>query len=268
MSLILGSETTLSISFRNSFSIFVNFRGNLVFIEFNKKIDIDSFTKKLSDGEPAQIEDVFPGDTADAIFKALDQDIEWILAFKTKKGPVSLTPAQLQELPTPIIQQYHQQIHQNARDKFQYIYSTYAINEAAKAGKQVNEVLMAFHDFLNSQQALNFFTKASGVPNIKRATCHATYYGPGHFITRHNDVAQYPGEDRLVNFVFSFTKGWNPAWGGYLEFYDESNNISRGFMPRYNIVTASKVPAFHSVSYVTPFSGAPRYSITGWFCGT
>ncbi len=39
----------------------------------------------------------------------------------------------------------------------------------------------------------------------------ATGYGPGHFLTAHNDFD--PEKDRKVAFVFNFTKDWKAEWG-------------------------------------------------------
>ena len=38
-----------------------------------------------------------------------------------------------------------------------------------------------------------------------------------------------------------------------------------GLLPTFNTLNIFRVPADHSVSMVTPFAGAVRYAITGWF---
>jgi Rps23 Pro-64 3,4-dihydroxylase Tpa1-like proline 4-hydroxylase len=35
-------------------------------------------------------------------------------------------------------------------------------------------------------------------------------------------------------------------------------------VPAYNSLVLFKVPVWHSVTFVTPFAGEVRYSITGW----
>ena len=66
-------------------------------------------------------------------------------------------------------------------------------------------------------------------------------------------------------YVFNLTKDWNPNWGGYLNFYDDDGNIEFGLRPSFNVLNMFAVPKQHSVSMLTPFTGAFRYSITGWF---
>ena len=240
----------------------------MIKIELNKKTNLKEFAKKLQSGEPTQIENVFSDETAEMIYNALDKDVEWTLTFKTPKGPVALSPAQIKRLPPQAVDQYFKLIHQSAAEEiFTYVFSTCPIDEAAKAGKPVNEVLLAFHAFLNTDEALDFFREASGDQGITRATCYASLFGPDQFITIHNDTDTYPSEDRRINCVFSFTKGWKPDWGGYLNFFDENNDIKHGFLPRFNVVTCAKLPAAHSVTAVAPFANASRFVIVSWFCG-
>ena len=59
--------------------------------------------------------------------------------------------------------------------------------------------------------------------NIDYADAQATRYEPGHFLTSHNDSVE--GKNRLVAYVFNFTPGWHPDWGGNLMFYDEGAAI-------------------------------------------
>ena len=40
--------------------------------------------------------------------------------------------------------------------------------------------------------------------------------------------------------------------------------VARGYMPAFNTLNIFRVPQPHSVAWVTPLAGAPRYAVTGW----
>ncbi|MBL8647073.1 MAG: hypothetical protein JNL46_07435, partial [Sphingosinicella sp.] len=52
--------------------------------------------------------------------------------------------------------------------------------------------------------------------------------------------------------------------GGLLMFHDENGGISRVLTPAFNSLRVFAVPVPHSVSYVAPFAGKQRVSVTGW----
>ncbi len=90
----------------------------------------------------------------------------------------------------------------------------------------------------------------------------ATRYLPGHFLTSHDDGID--GEDRVAAYVINLTKGWRADWGGMLQFHNAAGDIPLALKPGFNTIHLFRVPQMHSVSYVAPFAGAPRYAITGW----
>jgi SM-20-related protein len=65
----------------------------------------------------------------------------------------------------------------------------------------------------------------------------------------------------------NFTPAWKSDWGGLLQFIDEDGHVAEAYAPAFNALNILRVPQKHAVSYVTPFAGAGRYSITGWLRG-
>ncbi|WP_375205661.1 2OG-Fe(II) oxygenase [Hyphococcus sp.] len=153
-------------------------------------------------------------------------------------------------------------IHAGAQKGFSYFYENIPIYDRWKAGSELSVPLKNAVAFLNSEPYLNFVRRVTGFDDIAFADAQATLYGPGHFLTLHNDAVE--GKNRRAAFVVNLTKKWRQDWGGYLNFFDEEGHIEGAFMPTFNTLNMFAVPAAHSVGLVSPFAGAVRISITGW----
>ena len=116
--------------------------------------------------------------------------------------------------------------------------------------------------FLNGERFLTFARNLTGFQDIAFADAQATLYGPGHFLTLHDDAVE--GKNRRAAYVLNLTENWREDWGGYLNFFDKVGNIEAAYKPAFNALNIFAVPAAHSVGLVAPFAGALRCSITGW----
>ena len=103
----------------------------------------------------------------------------------------------------------------------------------------------------------------TGVQGITKADAHATAYGPGHFLTRHLDYGE--DRERRAAYVLGMTEGWQPDWGGLLLFLNKKQDISEGYLPRFNVLTIFDIKHLHTVTQVASFAGKLRTSVTGWF---
>jgi Rps23 Pro-64 3,4-dihydroxylase Tpa1-like proline 4-hydroxylase len=65
--------------------------------------------------------------------------------------------------------------------------------------------------------------------------------------------------------VINLGHDWQADWGGLLQFFDESGQVTESFVPRYNTLSLFRVPQLHAVSLVAPWAERPRFGITGWF---
>jgi SM-20-related protein len=113
-----------------------------------------------------------------------------------------------------------------------------------------------------SDEALDFLRIVTGSADIAFADAQATNYGPGHFLTLHDDDAA--DQDRRAAYVMNLTRDWRADWGGLLTFHGNGGNVVESFVPAFNALNLFGVPQPHSVGFVTPFAGARRYSVTGW----
>jgi Rps23 Pro-64 3,4-dihydroxylase Tpa1-like proline 4-hydroxylase len=70
---------------------------------------------------------------------------------------------------------------------------------------------------------------------------------------------------RIAAYVLNMTPHWRLDWGGALLFSDRPGHITEGYPPAFNALNIFSVPQEHLVGFISPFAGAARYSITGWF---
>jgi SM-20-related protein len=99
------------------------------------------------------------------------------------------------------------------------------------------------------------------MPRIDYADGQGTRYLPGHFLNGHDDAVD--GKNRLAAYVLGLTPVWRTEWGGLLLIHEGDGDVERGLMPRFNAIILFAVPRWHSVSPVSDFAGASRYSVTG-----
>jgi len=122
--------------------------------------------------------------------------------------------------------------------------------------------LIGFARLMNDPATIaRFRTLAPGL-DIDFADAQATRYNKGDFLTRHDD--DVAGKGRELAYVLSLTPDWLPEWGGLLLFNGPDGGIVETFVPSFNTLNLFTVPQPHSVSYVAPYAGAARISVTGW----
>jgi Rps23 Pro-64 3,4-dihydroxylase Tpa1-like proline 4-hydroxylase len=169
----------------------------------------------------------------------------------------ALTPQQRTQL--------EQAVHAEARYGFQYLYESIRVpdEDAQRLG---DDPLFQFARFMSSDPVRQFLRHVTGQQAIDFADAQATAYGPGHFLTAHDD--EVPGKNRYAAYVFNLTPRWRVDWGGLLLFEGADDHVEQGFTPSFNALNLFTVPQPHSVSMVAPFAANRRYSITGWLRGS
>lgn len=123
-------------------------------------------------------------------------------------------------------------------------------------------VLSAVNALVMSDAFLEIGRRVLGDDAIRFADAQACRYGPGHFLTTHDD--NVAGKHRRAAYVLNLTPQWRADWGGLLLFHDAKGRVTNGLVPAFNVLNIFRVPTNHSVSVVAPFAPARRYSITGW----
>jgi SM-20-related protein len=156
-----------------------------------------------------------------------------------------------------------QKIHTQAKRGFQYCYSAIPIFDIYQNKLMPGHFFNEVYEFFNHPKLIAFVRDITGHEAIKYSDMQATRFSKGHFLTEHDDNVR--GKNRLAAYVLNLTPEWRDDWGGALLFPDNTGLGCKTFFPKFNALNIFSVPQKHSVSFVTPFAGAQRYSITGWF---
>lgn len=155
------------------------------------------------------------------------------------------------------------EVHERARLGFQYRYEGLRVPEEDEEDWAAgDDPLAAFARLMSSEAMLAMLRTVTGAGSLAFADGQATAYGPGDFLTCHDD--DVAGKNRVAAYVFGLTPRWRPEWGGLLLFHPENSGPMSAHVPSFNTLDLFKVPQRHSVSIVTPSAMSLRYSVTGW----
>lgn len=231
----------------------------------NPSLDAKALAARFKAEGKLQIPDFLEADCAERFFQSLRARDDWALIVNQedksfdldRKAQAALTSAQRQAL--------DQAVHTGARYGFQFLYEAIRVPDAEKDRRKLDDPLARFASFLSSPPVVRLLRQVTGKTGIEFADAQATAYGPGHFLTAHDD--EIAGKQRHAAYVFNLTPVWRVDWGGLLLFHGPDGNITRGFTPSFNALNIFAVPQPHSVSMVAPFAANRRYSVTGWLRG-
>lgn len=233
-------------------------------IKLNPGLDAEKLAKEFAVKKRIQISNFLEPEAAETIYKTLVQDTQWLIGFRDSGADYLKLESDLRALEPANLRTLENRVLQGARDGFGFIYCCYPLMDERLKAANPDFFLYKVVDFINSSPLLDFIKKVTAKSDLVRADAQATWYRRQQFLTLHNDYEPVDTGKRVA-YVMSFAKDWKPDWGGFLQFYDEGGNITQGFMPRFNTISMFATPQNHSVSYVTPFCGNQRVSITGWF---
>lgn len=237
---------------------------NEVVLRLNPRLDLAPYRERFRARGIVQIQEILEPEAAEAVAELLRRNIEWRMVLTTSEDkPVHFSRAELQAMGGARVQAMVQDALARARDNRGYIYNAYPMIEAYLKGWDSGHPIHVMTELLNSQDFLDLGREVCGIPGITKADAHATYYAPGHYLTRHLDL----GDDleRRAAYVMGFTKTWQPDWGGLLLFLNEKQDVTEGYLPRFNVLTVFDIKYLHTVTQVSSFAGGGRYSVTGWF---
>ena len=226
----------------------------------NPALDAGSIADTLRRDRRVHIPDVLTAESAARVHRCLAQETDFTLIAKNGLGdalgwrPDTLNPQQLAEVMT--------NAYSLARDKFHFLYDAHRMSNDGEPYPDPLHYLASITAFLNSAPLLDFVRRVADTPQIAYASAQATRYRPGHFLNQHDDGN---GNNRLVAYVLNMTPDWRLDWGGALLFSDRPGHITEGYPPAFNALNLFSVPQEHLVGFISPFAGAARYSITGWF---
>lgn len=232
-------------------------------LKLSDQLDLDALAKEYAKNRRGQVRGLFTPESAERIFQCLENETPWGMVYNHGEKVIQVPNEKVRTMTPQERQAITQEVYMRAQSEYQYLYYYYPILDSYKSGKNPDFFLHRVLEFMNSEPMLEFIRKLTGIPEIIKADGQATLYQGNCFLHRHLDV--HSDQGWRCAYVMNFTKEWFPSWGGMLQFYDEDFNVEEAFIPIFNAINVFTVPKFHSVSYVPPFSGGDRLSITGWF---
>ncbi len=226
----------------------------------NSALDRDAIARDFIRDRRVHIPSVLTEESAARVHRCLAQETDFSLLCRTGDDQAqawrvaNLTPQKEAELMNAA--------YAGAGRGFHYLYDGHVLSRDGEAYREPTHYLSAITAFLNSAPLLDFARRVAGNAAIAFADAQATRYRPGHFLNQHDD-----GNDtgRIAAYVLNMTPDWRWDWGGALLFSDRPGHVSEGYLPAFNALNIFTVPQDHMVGFVSPFAGAHRYSITGWF---
>lgn len=198
---------------------------------------------------------------ATALAAHLRERDDWKQVLNSGDKVFELTPAEIAALDPAQAARLDAAVHEAARDGFQFRFGSIRVPDADAERAADGGALAAFARFMSGPEVLGLMADVLGPSDIAFADAQATRYGPGDFLTAHDD--EVAGKHRRAAYVFGLSRDWRAEWGGLLLFHEPAGEV-RGFAPQFNALNLFGVPQPHSVSLVAPFAPRQRLSVTGW----
>jgi len=229
----------------------------------NPKLDVREHAARFASRGRAHIPDLLAAESAERLAAFLERETRWNLVTLLAGEHRDLDSAAMRRQSAEEQARFLAHVHKPAREgRFQYLYENIPVYDAWHRRKGERPLLDAFFEFLNGEEFLAFGRTVTGASDIGFADAQATRYGPGHFLTMHDDSVET--KDRRAAYVVNLTRMWSPDWGGLTTFATQDLHIEEAFTPRFNALNIFRVPQPHAVTAVAPFAGGARYGVTGW----
>lgn len=228
-------------------------------------IDRAAAARQFAKEGRVQIHNLLTPESATNLRDIIARQTPWGIAWQAgKTGPQKLDANQISAMPPPRQRELIDAIHRSAaQGEYAVRFTQYAILDAYLQSAQPAGPHDLVMEHLNDSPFLDLVREVTGIPELLKADAQATLYGPGDFLSVHND--SHVAEGWRVAYVLNLTAtDWQPDWGGYLNFLDDQGDVICGWKPRFNTLNLLRVPQLHQVTYVPPFAPRARYSITGW----
>jgi Rps23 Pro-64 3,4-dihydroxylase Tpa1-like proline 4-hydroxylase len=228
----------------------------------NPALDQDAIAQAYRRDGRVHIANILTPESAARVQRCLEQETDFAV-FARGTDRLGLPSA------SALTQQQYAQLmgsaYAGAGDKFHFLYDVHPMSNEGEPYSDQAHYLSVITQFLNNAPMLDLARAVSGVPRIAYASAQATRYRPGHFLNQHDDGDGLHAQKRVAAYVLNMTPHWRLDCGGALLFSDRPGHLSEGFPPAFNAMNMFSVPQEHLVGFISPFAGAARYSITGWF---
>ena len=227
----------------------------------NPELDLSRLADIYRATSRVRIHDVLEADGLAEFYDNLESREDWWHLMNTPDGIVELDRSTRARMSAKRRAALDAKVQAGAQQGFQYRYEGLRVPERDEEGG-ASDPLTAFADLMSSRPMLSMLRVLTGCSELAFTDGQATAYGPGDFLTCHDD--DVPGKKRLAAYVFGMTRDWRADWGGLLLFQNTRGGSVTGHVPRFNTLDLFAVPQLHSVSLVTAAAPRRRYAVTGW----
>ena len=216
----------------------------------NPDLDRAALAREYAEAGRVRVHDLLALDAVAELYEFLDGHDGWWQLINTPNGVIELDREKRAAMSAEELAELDRETHDGARFGFQYRYEGLRVPADEEEGREEENPLAAFARLMSSDPMLDFLRAVTGSAEVAFTDGQATAYGPGDFLTGHDD--DVPGKDRIAAYVFGMTPRWRPEWGGLLLFHGEKEATVAGNVPRFNTLDLSAVPQPHSVSLDPP----------------
>jgi Rps23 Pro-64 3,4-dihydroxylase Tpa1-like proline 4-hydroxylase len=232
-------------------------------LRLNPDLDVEGLAEIYASKGRVRIQRLLEYDGVAAFYHHLNSRDDWWHLINTPDGVIELDRDTRAALSPERAAEIEALVREGARSGFQYRYEGLRVpNDAAELAAAAEDPLGEFARLMSSEPMLEMLRGVTGCGELAFTDGHATAYGPGDFLTGHDD--NVVGKNRLAAYVFGMTPKWRPEYGGLLLFHSADDASVEGEVPRFNTLDLFAVPQRHSVSMVTAAAPHRRFAVTGW----
>lgn len=227
----------------------------------NPDLDLPALARDYVTNGRVRVPHLLAEDGVEAFYYHLTGRDDWWHLINTADGVLELDRAASAAMSAKRRAALDRDVYARGHEGFQYRYQALRVPDLDDTEDE-DDLLAEFARLMSSAPMLAMLRAVTGCTELAFTDGQATAYGPGDFLTGHDD--DVPGKDRLAAYVFGMTPRWKPEWGGLLLFHGQNEATVAGHVPRFNMLDLFAVPQRHSVSLVSPSAPGPRYAVTGW----
>ena len=227
----------------------------------NPALDVPSLAASYARDRRVRVHGLLAEEGLAELYWSLADRDDWWQLINTPEGVVELDVESREALDPDRRAEIEEKVADGLRSRFQYRYQGLRVPRTNDA-ERADDPLAAFSRLMASVEMIDLLRAITGFEGLAFTDGHATAYGPGDFLTGHDD--DVAGKDRIAAYVFGLTPRWRLEWGGLLLFHGADESAAAGEVPRFNTLDLFAVPQRHSVSMVVPAAPVRRFAVTGW----
>lgn len=231
-------------------------------LKISSSFDTDQLADQFTITKRIHIPNFLDLSSAELIYQNLIQQEQWNLAWNNSGHHTDMDYQSVLQWTDEQQRELTKIIHSQAEHAFQYCFAAIPIYDIYHSQLLPGHFFNKLYEFFNSPSMIGLARAITKEPTIEFADMQATRFSRGHFLNQHDDNVK--GKNRLAAYVLNLSPNWRTDWGGALMFAENGAN-SDAYFPKFNALNIFSVPQKHSVTVISPFAPASRYSLTGWF---